>query len=761
MTDLDPEILREFLAESGELLDALETDLVELEHAPRDPDLLNKIFRALHTIKGSASFLALAELVSIAHAAETTLNAARAGDAAIDREAMDLLLRAVDVLKRQFDQVRAREPIEAPDPGLVRALSEIGAGRPPRPAPPRDTMATRPEDPEPDQPEARAHAASPDDAPGATTRPLELSPSKADLFEFLRDDLEQSLGSIRTIVGRLGTSADRARDCEQLAEAADGLRRTVEYFELDTMTRLARAIEAGAGALTGLDGGALESLCARLLAALTLMDRQTAELHDSRVLEWPIDTLIERIETLIERRTLPDGADASPEDDPWRVLALDGVVPEGTHAPGPSPGNGPAPSETPRASRQKARERTIRVELGRLESLMNLVGELVLQKNRIVGLSRRFTADRGRHIVDREFREQIAAASSDLDRITAELQKAVMRTRMQPLDRIFGRYPRLIRDLAAKTGKRIELEIVGGETEVDKSVLDELGDPLIHLMRNSADHGIEPPDERAAAGKPARGTITLRARSEGGHVRVCVIDDGRGLDPAKIGATAVARGLISESELATLADREIRRFIFEPGFSTTDDVSDLSGRGVGMDVVRSSVQKINGTVDVESTPGEGTRFTITIPLTIAIMPAMLARIGREIYAVPLESVVEILKPDERSISTIGAHPVIRVRGRVLPVIDGYRAFEVPEEHRASTPFMIVLGQNDKRVGLMVSDLIGQQEVVIKPLDGVAQRGPISGATVREDGGVSLIVDVPALMRRSEGRSETRSLASAA
>jgi len=814
MTAFDPEIIQDFLTESGELLDELETDLVELERSPKDLDLLNKVFRALHTIKGSASFLAMSELVSIAHAAETALNAARNGAVIIDRPAMDMLLDAVDVLKTQFDQLRANEPMSEPDPALVERLVALGEGRQPAqasqaPAGTSDTAETPAQASESpvaapasdeDQTAAPDHAAQiapePRPAPvlaGATTRPLELPESKADLVEFLINDLDESLETISGLIVSLGEPENRAAASAQLAEAADALRRSVDFFEFQTMTSLAHAIEVAASGAGRISDPALGAMTPRLGAVVALLGEQVRGLRRAEVLDWPVATLTGRIEALVEDETIPETSsfegESIGEAQHLAVLVADGVIPQdaapigraedpgldpiepdsgtepvvaGTISPEQS-GAEPAVSEATEPGRTpatKAPEQTIRVEVGRLESLMNLVGELVLQKNRVSGLSRRFASEHAGPD-DQELREQISTASCDLDRVTADIQMAVMRTRMQPLDKIFGRYPRLIRDLAAKTSKQIDLRILGGDTEVDKSVLEELGDPLVHLMRNSADHGIEPPAARLEKGKPERGTITLHASNEGSHVRVCVIDDGKGLDPKVIGAKAVARGLTTEAELATLSDQEIQRFVFEPGFSTADAVSDLSGRGVGMDVVRSNVQKIKGTVDVESTPGQGTRFVITIPLTVAIMPAMMVRIAHEVYAVPLDNIIEIVKPDPSLISTIGDRPVVRMRGSVLPVIDGCEAFEMPPGVAEQTPFMVVLSLNDKRIGLMVTELIGQQEIVIKPLDGIEHRGPVSGATVRDDGTVSLIVDVSSLIRRAEGRPETRPLVAAA
>ncbi|MFN5956560.1 MAG: chemotaxis protein CheA, partial [Planctomyces sp.] len=381
---------------------------------------------------------------------------------------------------------------------------------------------------------------------------------------------------------------------------------------------------------------------------------------------------------------------------------------------------------------------------------LNLVGELVLQKNRVNAMSRHIQA---MNLGSQEFREQAGEVSGGLDRVTSDLQLAVMKTRMQPLDKIFGKYPRLIRDLAAKLGKKINLVIEGGETEVDKSVIEQLGDPLIHLMRNSCDHGLESPADRAAAGKSEVGTIRLSASNAGGHVEIRIADDGRGLNTKRISQKAIEKGLYTQAQIDQMSEQELCRIIFLPGFSTAEKISDVSGRGVGMDVVRSNIEKVKGTIDLINDPGKGCTVLIKIPLTVAIMSAMMVGVGPETYAVPLSSIVEIVRPEKDQLASINQSPVMRLRDTVLPLLQAAELFSLPASKRDDAPFAVVLSLSERRVGLMVSRLIGQQEVVIKPLDEELSRtgagGPVSGATVRDDGGVSLIVDVPRLFELAE------------
>ncbi|TVQ61133.1 MAG: chemotaxis protein CheA [Phycisphaerales bacterium] len=747
MGGFDPEILQDFLTECGELLDELENRLVELESKPEDLDLLNEIFRALHTIKGSASFLALTNLVNAAHAAESALNVARAGNVVVDKRIMDWLLAAVDVIKQQFVELGAGDPLTAADDQLLANLTLVGDGKytPDTPEASASTTEAAPTN------EPTAEAPSSDLAPGAIK--LELPDNKLDLLDFLVADLDESITKLRACAEGLAAVETRATAATQLKELAESLVTSADFFEVDTLVALASGLrDAGQALLNGALPGA-DALIARVPAAIEMAATLSAGLRDSVVLPVPAGELLPQIAALC------DGQPADPswpafgaaEADPAEAPAPE--APEPPPAPKPVARIGPETVSEPAAEAGTktvtAVEQTIRVEVKRLESLMNLVGELVLQKNRIgaiareAGLNQSFT---------QEWRELITGSAGDLDRVTGDLQVAVMRTRMQPLDKLFGKYPRLIRDLATKTGKKMRLVIEGGETEVDKSVIEELGDPLVHLMRNSADHGVEKPEDRLAKGKPEEGIIRLTASHEGSHVQIVIADDGKGLPRDIIGRKAVERGLATEGEIANLSDQEIYRFIMLPGFSTAEQVSDLSGRGVGMDVVRTNIEALKGTLDLDSTPGQGTTFTITIPLTVAIMPAMMVGVGEERYAIPLGNILEIVRPGQAEMSTVGEHPVMRLRDRVLPLMSAAELFDLPGRENLAQPFAVVLSLNGKSIGLMVSSLIGQQEVVIKPLEGVVEKaGPVSGATVRDDGGVSLIVDVAELMRIAEGR----------
>ena len=777
MQGFDPEILNDFLTESGELLEELDADLVELESTPDDPDLLNKVFRALHTIKGSASFLALAPIVSIAHAAEDALNAARRGELAIDRVVMDPLLDAIDLLRKQFDELRDGATLTEPDGALVKTLRDLGEGRGAG-APARTT----PDEPRaPAAPSPAGAAPGPDQngtgdapaAPGAGSRSLALDESKAGLLEFMIADLDESLDDIEIrLVRLLNGAAAGGDDAEHIAEVCDALARTADFFEHEPMRSMVSVLGTAAERVGEVSDAGRSQLLPRMAGILLLLRKQSAALEQGDIVWWGVDTLAGRIADLILGHDLDAEATLAADADGLAALAVDEVrldsgaasttpdaspdppsqTPSATTAATPDSSEESPPVDlAPAAAKAAHFEQTIRVEVGRLEELLNLVGELVLQKNRVGALARQ---SQDHEILTQESREAFVQSSSDLDRVTGDIQLAVMRTRMQPLDKLFGKYPRLIRDLAKKTGKKIALVIEGGETEVDKSVIEELGDPLVHLLRNSADHGLEPSDERLAAGKGETGTIRLVASQAGDHVLVQIIDDGRGLKREVLVAKAIEKGLTTPAEAESLSDREVYRFIMGAGFSTAAQVSDLSGRGVGMDVVRANIEKLKGSVDVDSTPGSGTTILIRIPLTVAIMPAMMVGVGRELYAVPLSNIVEIVRPEESDLSTVNGRRVMRLRDTVLPLVSMADLFDTPEEKRERARFAVVVELNEQRAGLMVSRLIGQQEIVIKAVDGgYAGSAPVSGATVRDDGGVSLIVDVAKVIGSAQASAE--------
>jgi two-component system chemotaxis sensor kinase CheA len=775
----DPNLLQDFLTEAGELIEQLDTDLVKLEAEPTSQPLLDQIFRALHTIKGAASFLDMPPVTTFAHAAEDTLNKLRKGEVKVDQRVMDAMLKSVDVLRGQLNELgQGERPSEGPE-DLIRQLHEIAAGIPAsmRPAgvPLPGAPAPAPAAAKPAVPSAQPAPAA-DISSIATKTTLSLSPEKADVLSFMVSDLLDSARQIEPAAIQLRGVATRALAVAKLAELAESMQPTADYYGFTYLNRLVSMIAAAGAALGSCSDAAAEEASVRLAAVAMLVTAYADGLTQGHELSWNIDTLESRFGDVCCGQPLPEGVAHLHGETAMGVLALDNVIPSlptrADAAPTAAPENEPAhPSADPSpviiaepadradhpekpgaedASAEKATgaahtEQTVRVEVARLETLLNLVGEMVLTKNQILGQTRVLRE----HEIPHDVMETFASVVSDLDRLTAELQVGVMRTRMQPLGKLFGRYPRIIRDLARKTGKSVAIEITGGDTEVDKSVLELLGDPLVHMLRNSVDHGLEGPEGRSAAGKPATGTIQLSAEHRGGHVCVQIRDDGRGIDRDKVAAKAIEKGLVSAEAAAQMPDGDVFRFIFAAGLSTADKVSDLSGRGVGMDVVQTNITKLGGTINVSSTKGKGTTIEINIPLTVAIMRAMMVGVGAHEYAVPVMSIHEIVKPENTALHSIAGRPVMRLRESVLPLVDLRDTLGEPKDN-GSSGFAVVIGVGAERAGLVVDRLVGQSEVVIKPLDdGYTQGGPFSGATIREDGNVSLILDVVKLVRTAQ------------
>ncbi len=796
MSDFDASLMQDFLTESGELIEQLDADLVRLEAAGESEraELLNASFRALHTIKGAASFLGLKSVINFAHVAEDALNRLRKGEIVMTAYVMDALLQSADVVRSQIEQLSTGLEAQEAPAELVAQLKAIIESKEAAAAQATTATTATTADDTADATQAATPAA--DAEPGT---PLKLPPQKQDLLEFMVADLRDYAGQLKEVVEQLGNDATREEAANHLAEIADNLSKTAEFFELDGLNKAIKLLIAIAGSISDAPHELLGEITVRIKAIKWLIDEQSTWLEKGRALSWDLETLTQNMQALGRHEALAASYTGVHGNDALAVLQLDGVIkgqakpqptaqpaaatPASQATPTPTtvtqtsaptnqsiPTSAPAAKAAPvvssadageaaeqgaggaqQAGGKQVAEQTIRVEVSRLEALLNLVGQLVLNKNRMLAQTRMLeNLD-----IEQEKRESFNAAAGELDRLTSELQVSVMRTRMQPLAKLFDRYPRVIRDLARQTGKHIDLDLVGKETEVDKTVLESLSDPLVHILRNSADHGIEMPEVRQAAGKNPQGKIRLEANHQGSHVRVAIIDDGKGLDREVLGRKAIEKGLTTPEQLEKMDENQVFRFIFEAGFSTAAKVSDLSGRGVGMDVVRTNIAKLNGTINITSTKGKGTTIEILIPLTVAIMPAMIVEIGAHKYSIPLQSIEEIVRLEEVDVSTIRGQRVMRLRDAVLPLVDMRQRLNEMGTTDGGR-FAVVVCVGGQRAGLCVDRLIGQQEIVIKPLDdSYTQGGPFSGATIREDGRVSLILDVVQLIRQTPQGLEKR------
>lgn len=593
----DPSLVQDFLVESEELLQRMDQDMVALESAPEDADLLNRIFRALHTIKGTSGFLGFEAVVRLSHRAEDVLNALRKGEAQFMRPTIDALLATRDFLGRMLADIRAGGLQQYDTEPL---LKELEAAQQLRKSPPT-------------------------------------------LGELLVKQEVISPETLTSVLAEQSSSSQPRRLGELLVEKG-----------------LASRAEVG--------------------------------------------------EALVRQKEI---------------------------------------------SQSRSSVATMRVEASKLDDLINLIGELVLERNCLLQLSRDLSSGR---VGMKELSSTLGQSSARLSFITEELQAAGLKTRMVPIETVFRKFPRLVRDVAGSLKKEVDLVLLGEDTELDKTMVELIGDPLVHLVRNSLDHAIEAPEARERAGKPRRGTIRLEARQEGDQIVVVIWDDGAGMDPERIGRKAVEKGMVTAERLCALSPREILDFIFLPGFSTVEKTSDLSGRGVGMDVVRSNLKKLNGSVGIESRVGQGTTVSLRLPLTLAILPVLLVKVGGEVYALPLRSVVETAQIDPTHVHRVEGSDVLCLRGETLPLLRLNKLFPAGPSISVDAAELsgdvgggegakvVILGVAERRIALLVDELLGQESTVIKPLGSYLHGcSSLAGATIGGDGRVRLVLDPAGLL----------------
>ncbi|GAA9440407.1 chemotaxis histidine kinase/response regulator CheAY2 [Helicobacter pylori] len=653
MDDLQ-EIMEDFLIEAFEMNEQLDQDLVELEHNPEDLDLLNRIFRVAHTIKGSSSFLNLNILTRLTHNMEDVLNRARKGEIKITPDIMDVVLRSIDLMKTLLVTIR--------DTG-----SDTNNGK----------------ENEIEEAVKQLQAITSQNLEGAKEGTKE-APKKENQEEAKKENIKENQEN----KAKAPTAENSASD-NPLADEPD-----LDYANMST-----------------------------------------------EEVEAEIKRLLNKRQEADKERRAQKKQEAKPKQEA-------------------TPTKETSKTETPKAPKTETKtkakadteenkapsigvEQTVRVDVRRLDHLMNLIGELVLGKNRLI----RIYGDVEERYDGEKFLEELNQVVSSISAVTTDLQLAVMKTRMQPVGKVFNKFPRMVRDLSRELGKSIELIIEGEETELDKSIVEEIGDPLIHIIRNSCDHGIEPLEERRRLNKPETGKVQLSAYNEGNHIVIKISDDGKGLDPVMLKEKAIEKGVISERDAEGMSDREAFNLIFKPGFSTAKVVSNVSGRGVGMDVVKTNIEKLNGIIEIDSEVGVGTTQKLKIPLTLAIIQALLVGVQEEYYAIPLSSVLETVRISQDEIYTVDGKSVLRLRDEVLSLVrlsDIFKVDAILESN--SDVYVVIIGLADQKIGVIVDYLIGQEEVVIKSLGYYLKntRG-IAGATVRGDGKITLIVDVGAMM----------------
>ncbi|KAB0286484.1 chemotaxis protein CheA [Vibrio fortis] len=727
--ELDEDILQDFLVEAGEILELLSEQLVELENNPDDKDLLNAIFRGFHTVKGGAGFLALTELVDTCHGAENVFDILRNGQRSVTSGLMDTMLQALDTVNVQFQAVQDREPLEPAEQSLLDELHRLC-----KPESEDEVAAPAPvvEAPAPViEPVAAPEPAAPADTNINASSVDEIS---QDEFERLLDELHGKGGSPTAAAGATPPPVPAAP-----APAVDSGDITDDEFEklLDELHGAGNSPSNASAAPPPPPPPPPAAPVASVSASADGDDLMTDEEFEKLLDQLHGSGNGPSAEEL-DAATKP--AEVKPAPAPVATAPQPVAAPTAVQTPEPVKAPAPVKSEAkaPAAKKQQA-EATVRVDTSTLDTIMNMVGELVLVRNRLVSL--------GLNSND----EEMSKAVSNLDVVTADLQGAVMKTRMQPIKKVFGRFPRVVRDLARSLKKDIVLEMRGEETDLDKNLVEALADPLIHLVRNSVDHGIEMPEARVAAGKSRTGKVILSASQEGDHIELAIVDDGGGMDPDKLRAIAVKRGLMDEDAASRLSNKECFNLIFAPGFSSKEQISDISGRGVGMDVVKTAINTLNGSIDIDSEMGKGTKITIKVPLTLAILPTLMVGVAGHPFALPLASVNEIFHLDLSRTNVVDGQLTIIVREKSIPLFY-LQNWLAPKagivELRKGHGHVVIVQLGSQRVGFVVDTLIGQEEVVIKPLDNLLQGTPgMAGATITSDGHIALILDVPDLLKQ--------------
>ena len=720
----DEDILQDFLVEAGEILERLSQQLVDLEQRPDDVNLLNAIFRGFHTVKGGAGFLQLTPMVDCCHVTENLFDILRNGKRTVTPELMDVVLQALDAVNQQFEMVSQREELPPVEPSLIAALERLvscddlaeasaaeAASTQSTETVPTDTVAH--DDITDQEFEALLNAIA-DDSPAAETP---AAPATDDIsddeFEALLDQLHGKgkgpAGAQQPVapppVAAAGNDDISDDEFEALLDELHGKGKGPAGAKADAPASPAVKPDNTAGNSELISEDEFEAL----------LD----QLHGKGKAPAAKPTSAPAKAAANPAAAAPAAKPAAPKSEPAKAVK-------------------PAVADKDSNSAAPAVETTVRVDTQRLDDIMNMVGELVLVRNRLVRL--------GSSSQD----EALAKAVANLDVVTADLQTSVMKTRMQPIKKVFGRFPRVVRDLARSLKKEINLDLVGEDTDLDKNLVEALADPLVHLVRNSVDHGIELPDVREAKGKPRVGQIVLSAEQEGDHILLSITDDGAGMDPVRLRRIAVERGMFDEDTANRLSDSEAFNLIFAPGFSTKKEISDVSGRGVGMDVVKTKISQLNGSVEIDSTIGKGTRLVIKVPLTLAIMPTLMIMLGHQTFALPLASVNEIFHMDLRKSHVVDGQECIAVRDQAIPLfhLKQWLVKGTDSGRLQSEAHVVIVSVGTRRVGFVVDQLIGQEEVVIKPLGKMLQGTPgMAGATITGDGTIALILDVPGLLRR--------------
>ena len=787
----DEDILQDFLVEAGEILEHLSEQLVELEQRPDDRELLNAIFRGFHTVKGGAGFLQLDAMVDCCHVTENLFDILRTGKRAVTPELMDVVLSALDTVNSQFKEVSQFEKPSPADPKLIAMLEALVNGEDIRgmteskhtetvtkvsdeakPAPNTDEQS--PSEFSEQEYEDLLDAINEKHSAAEVKASPKPAPANGNADEITEDEFEALLDQLHGKGAGPSTRGGASIEPESKTESSTNFDLEIgassdAHSSADEITE--SEFEALLDQLHGKGKGPVANSSIPASVGTKKQepssDKASPAKNDSGdlITEDEFEALLDQLHgkgkkpgqgtaapAIAEKpKTVAKQEKPKPVAKPEPVAASTPTTPSSQEKTKPAeevvaakkenvikaapPGKG---KDSPAPTSANTTETTVRVDTQRLDDIMNMVGELVLVRNRLVRL--------GVNSTD----EALSKAVANLDVVTADLQTSVMKTRMQPIKKVFGRFPRVVRDLARNLKKEINLELQGEETDLDKNLVEALADPLVHLVRNAVDHGIESPADREAKGKSRVGRVVLAAEQEGDHILLSITDDGAGMDPEKLRQKAVEKGIIDEDVAARLSDHEAFDLIFAPGFSTKTEISDVSGRGVGMDVVKTKITQLNGSIEITSKVGEGSRITIKVPLTLAIMPTLMIMLEEQTFALPLVSVNEIFHMDLSKANIVDGQECLTIRNKAIPIfhLKKWLVHRRETQPATGTAHVVIVSVGTQRVGFVVDQLIGQEEVVIKPLGKMLHGTPgMAGATITGDGTIALILDVPSMLKR--------------
>lgn len=759
--DITQEELPIFQAEADEQLQILEEGLVRLEKSESSPELVQTLFRAAHTLKGSSGMIGHKSMVELTHALETVLDGFRKGTLNLTSDLIDVCLDSVDDLRRMCDEVQAGEATEIDNRILVERFSRASIeaktdSQPPADPPPPEKKETAPTT-------AKIKPKAAESTPKSNGKPGRKPKEKAAVDKSKEMTIKAliSPNSIASAaralqlmlalqdLGKVKSMKPSQEEIESAAPVSEFTATIVPAKSLDD-------IKKSLFAISELDKIIIDDEEIDFSAPKEETPLEQPETSEPKTARKPVGEILVGKGIITQEQlaqALENQKNAGPAATLGQTLVsmglvtqelLDVAIEEQKEL---QKAAAPTPAADTGKAQVHAAEKTVRTSVERLDKLMNLVGELITDRNRIYQIRREFEA---RYKGDPRV-EVLSETVTHIGRITDNLQAEVMGIRMLPVSNVFNKFPRLVRDLSKKAGKEIDLVMRGEDTELDRSVIEEISDPLIHLLRNSVDHGIETPQERREAGKPERGIILLTARHEQGRIIITVEDNGRGIDVERVKAKAVERNILSKAEADALPDNEAVDLIFLSGLSTAKTISDVSGRGVGMDIVRNNIERLNGSIIVDTWPGKGTQFQLVLPLTLAIVPTLLVAVGDSTYAIPLVTVTETLRIKHEDIQTVNSRPVILLRDHVLPVIKMEEVFNINSRTNggaeAQNSYVVVVRSGKTQVGLIVDKLIGEQEVVVKSLSTIiGEISGISSAAILGDGQVTLIVDVQSLFK---------------